>query len=289
MAYAQEPQYLYQQPSYVSSQQANNTSYDYAPVDQAAGFDGVHRPGTPQQYSSAHDLQGGDPEHHRDTRQDLKRDGYGDNGYYGGIGHNGGGRSLVQQRPVEARRAHRDPQTPGQPRSISRPLERNRHPEGDLQYQANAYRDAQGHQQQHPADPYSNVGLSVQASSDNDYKNPTYSRQNGWQTDQQYTSPMDVYQQYHEPQQITGHHDQRYADGHGKGFQDNHAFAPVMPQITYQEPPRSSHGQPTSISSKSKTIQRSKDCKLAGSILGSSLLTTPVLSQKRNRPNTYIT
>lgn len=264
MAYAQQPQYEHQQSSYASPQQISTAAYDNAPADHGAGFDGVNRPRPPQHYPDAYESRGGNSGHGRDIRQEVNGGGYGGNGYHVGRGRNGFGLPPVQQprqRPVEAGWAYSNPRTRGQPPSGFRPLERNRLPEDDSQYRPDLYRGAQGHQQQYQPQPNPHNDLPAQANSDNEYNNPTYSRGNGRETDQEYRSHADADQQYHKPQQNAGLHGQGYADGHGKQSQDHHVFAPVIPKLNYQEPPRSSLGQPPIHVAKPETFQQSKACK----------------------------
>jgi len=263
MAYAQSLHYTDQQSSHLSQQQPYSTAYDYAPADHSAGFRGVNRPGPPKQYLNDDGSKGGNFGRNPNTWQEVDGSGYGDNRHHGGRGYNGGGYPPVQQPrlgPLETGQVYSDPRARGLPQSKARTSEVLRHPGGHSQYQPDIHRDAQGYQQHYQPEPNMSNDLSAQASSDDKYSEPKYSRDNRWETAQQYGPSANTDQQYHEPQKFAGHHDQGYVNGYGKQFQVNHAVAPVIPKSDYQEPPRSSQSEPPGMSSKLEADHESKFC-----------------------------
>lgn len=264
MAYAQSLHHTDQHSSYVSQQQPYSTAYDYSPADHSAGFHGVNRPGPPTQYLNVDGSKGGNLGYDPNTWQEVDGGGYGDNRHHGGRGFNGGGYPLVPQprsRPLEAGHVYSDPPARGLPQSKARTLEVLRHPRGHSQYQPDIHRDAQGYQQHYQPEPYMHNDVSAQASSDAKYSEPKYSRDNRWETAQQYGPSAYTNQQYHESPKIAAHYDRGYVNGHGKQSPVNHAFAPVIPKSNYQEPPRSSQSEPPGMSSRLEADQESKLCK----------------------------
>jgi len=244
---AQRPQYQYPPNSYASSHQPHTAEYDYAP--EPSDFNGRPQPGPPQQYRDEYELEGEDSSHDQDRWQGAN------GGGHGRRGRDDVGGPPVQpsrQRPADAH-PYVDARNRGQARSKSRPPERTR----------NFGPEPQGFQQRHHPETSSQNGSGGKYNGNYNYNEASYGHQDGWDMNQQYNTSMTGSQAYHGPQNGAEYRGKGHSDHSAQNaFQDYHE---VIPESNSQGPPRSAHGKPPSVSSKSEISQRSRACKFTES------------------------
>ena len=260
---APRPQYQYQHASHESNHQPYAAEYDYAPEEQSADFDGRSHPG-PHQYPNTYDSNGRGPGYEQSHWQGADVSKHSARDHYEDKDRKGGGRAMehsARHRPAEEY-AHSDPRTRGQPRSKSRPPERNRYQEADLQGQLESFRDPKAYQQQYPPENGMNNGIVGQGADNYDRFETAYDHQTGWDTDRQHGNSADGKQRYGGPPNRMDRRRQDYSgesnenntqnmNGSGSGSTESQDLGRF----------RSAHTQPPSVSSKSENSQRGKACK----------------------------
>lgn len=252
---AQRPHYQYQQSSY-APQQAYAAEFDYAPEQPTAN--GRLPLAPPQQYLGGYGANEGGRRHDHDRYQE--RDGFenGPEDYHSARGrHNPELRQQRPRQPPTEARAHMDPYVRGQPRSKSRPPERVRKQEPNMQYEFNDFREKPDYRPQYQAERMFSNGSSSRDVNDYGINGSPYDDQNGWDTRHNHSTPeTDDHQQYE-----SRNDPRHWRDGHsGKSntvAPPNHRPPTSNSQTPHhQQPLRSAHGHST----KSESSQRSKAC-----------------------------
>ena len=253
---AQSPQYQHQQ--YSSPQRSFTAEYDYAPEQQ--DFNGRHEMRPVQQYPDSYISRDRGQRHDRNQCEGTNNDNMYRGDYGNPYGRNKGGVPVTQQ----ARRGYlvSEPRPQGQPRSKSRPPERDRHQNADRLYPNDGSNGLDHYQQAHP--PERKLPSQSAGQNDNGYgfeKNDHYHRKIR-AADQQYgTSAQRDYEPHNSQPRIelSGKDDFPPSSQNPSDDYEAAASNPYLQNV--QGVPGYAHNHPPIVSSKSETSQRSKFCK----------------------------